>query len=745
MKKRGRRFLCICLTAALMMTLLVSPAGLAAETGGNIEICFPDGGVCDYDGSPQEPDVTVTKDDAVLAEGTYTVSYRNNTDAGNAAAVVTALDGSWTAEKSFVISPKKLGEGDLSFGDRCVKAYDGTDTAQPKIEASVLGSDRVSVTYTSAAYDDKFAGQNKTVTVRGLSLTGPDSKNYTLPGRLELTGNVGQITAQTLRVTKSAAVQAGGKTLTLVTGARSADFSFNTADLGCSINNGILTSGDTPGKLEIFVQSLDDDVNDDGVPEYYGGSGTIQVTILAAESGTTGGPSSSEPGNQNTSGVMDQPNLVLSGGTSVTYGQSLRFSVSGGAGSGAVTYGVLTLTGDGTIGSDGLFTPTRAGKVRITTQKAGDSQYRPRAADAVEVVIQPAQVTVTVKDKSAVIGDAVPALTPSDYTVSGLVGSDKLATEPTLSYASTPDMTRAGIVSIRASGGVVPNNNYAPDIAYRSGILTISALPRYEVQVTKPANGALTVDQTSAEPGTRVTIQVKAHEGYELKRLKVTGEGGKTVRVTETGEGRYTFTMPEYPVTVSADFVEIQPVLTVPFTDVKEGDWYYESVAYVYQQGLMTGTSDTAFSPNLTTTRGMIVTILYRMEGSPEAPGWVPFADVAQGKYYADPVAWAAWNGIVNGKSSTSFAPEEPITREQLAAILYRCAQFKGYDVSAQGDLSQFTDQTMIRAYALDAMSWANAEGLITGKGKGILDPRGPATRAQVAAILQRFCEGHGL
>ena len=197
--------------------------------------------------------------------------------------------------------------------------------------------------------------------------------------------------------------------------------------------------------------------------------------------------------------------------------------------------------------------------------------------------------------------------------------------------------------------------------------------------------------------------------------------------------------------TVSAVFAEIQPVLILPFTDVKEGDWYYESVAYVFQQGLMTGTSDTAFSPNLTTTRGMIVTILYRMEGSPEAPGWAPFADVPQGKYYAHPVAWAAWNGIVNGKTATTFAPEEHITREQLAAILYRYAKFKGYDVSAQGDLSQFTDRGKIRAYALEAMSWANAEGMITGKGKGILDPGGPATRAQVAAILQRFCQGNGL
>ena len=742
MEKRSRRFVCVCLTAGLLMTLL-SPGSLAAA---DVQVQFAGGGVVEYNGLPQEPDVTVTRDGVVLGEETYTVAYEDNTNAGTAWAVVQARDESWTAKTPFEIRPKKLGEGDVFFDGPCVKTYDRTKTAQPDIKAVGLGGDQVNVAYTSAAYNDQYAGISKTVTVRGLSLTGPKSGNYILADGLELTGNVGQITAQTLQVPQSATVQAGGETLTLVTGARSADYSFNTADLGCSIDNGILTSGDTPGKLEIFVQSWDDDVNNDGIPEYYRGSGTIQVTILAAEHGTAENPdSSSEEGSQSTVELMDQPNLILSGGTSVTYGQSLRFSVSGGGGSGTVTYGVLPLTGDGTIDSSGLFTPTKAGKVRITAQKAGDSQYRARTADAVEVVIQPAQVTVTVGNKSALIGESIPVLTSSDYTVSGLVGRDRLAKEPTLSYASTPDMTRAGIISIRASGGVVPNSNYAPDILYRSGILTISALPVYEIRVKTPANGTLTVDRSSAEPGTRVTVQGKANQGYELKELKVTGEGGQTIRLTETGEGRYLFTMPECPVTVSAVFAEIQPVLTLPFADVKEGDWYYECVAYVFQQGLMTGTSDTAFSPNLTTTRGMIVTILYRMEGSPEPPGWAPFADVPQGKYYAHPVAWAAWNGIVNGKTATTFAPEEPITREQLAAILYRYAKFKGYDVSAQGDLSQFTDRGRIRAYALEAMSWANAEGLITGKGKGILDPGGPATRAQVAAILQRFCQGNGL
>ena len=133
------------------------------------------------------------------------------------------------------------------------------------------------------------------------------------------------------------------------------------------------------------------------------------------------------------------------------------------------------------------------------------------------------------------------------------------------------------------------------------------------------------------------------------------------------------------------------------------------------------------------------MTILYRMEGSPASAAWSPFADVTADAYYAAPVAWAAWNGIVNGVSSTKFAPNQWITREQMAAILYRYAQYKHWDVSQRGNLYQFSDRSQCHSYALEPLSWANAAGLIQGKGKDILDPRGLASRAQVAAILQRF------
>ncbi|MDO4517312.1 MAG: S-layer homology domain-containing protein [Bacillota bacterium] len=740
MKRPGHRFLAVCLTAALLAALL-SPAGLAAA---EVEIQFDGGGILVYNGAPQEPSVTVTRNGETVPAERYSVTYQDNIDAGTAKAVVTGRDGSQWGEKSFVIQPRALGIGDLSFS-LCVKTYDRGIEAQPKVRVSTLGDDMVGIDYQRAVYDNRFAGVGKTVTVSGLSLTGRDKGNYTLPAGLTLTGS-GQIIPRTLSVTPTATVQAGGNRLdlgSLVTGGQTVYFTLETDSLGSELINGVLISGNTPGPLTIQATSEDDDVNQDGVPEYQGGTGTIRVTILGTVGGTTDTKDPSEEGEQTALGLLDQPNLVLSGGSSVTYGQSLRFSVTGGGGSGGVTYGVLPLTGNGTIDSGGLFTPTKAGKVRITAQKAGDSQYRPRSADGVEVVIQPAQVTVTVGNKTALVGDPVPALTASDYAVSGLVGGDVLAVKPTLAYAATPDMTRAGIITIRAFGGVVPNSNYQPDIVYQSGLLTVSAQPLYEIRVKTAEHGTLTVDRTTAEPGTRVTVQGTAAEGYRLNGLKVTGEGGQTIRVTETGEGCYQFTMPDCPVTVSADFTAVKPV--IPFTDVQEGAWYYDGVAWVYEKGLMTGTSDRSFSPNLTTNRAMIVTVLYRMEGSPEAPAWSPFGDVVPGKYYTAPVAWAAWNGIVNGKTAASFAPEEAITREQLAAILFRFAKFKGYDVSARGDLGQFTDQSSIRAYAREAMAWANGEGLITGTGGGRLDPGGPATRAQVAAILQRFCQGKGL
>lgn len=180
--------------------------------------------------------------------------------------------------------------------------------------------------------------------------------------------------------------------------------------------------------------------------------------------------------------------------------------------------------------------------------------------------------------------------------------------------------------------------------------------------------------------------------------------------------------------------------VVLPFGDTPESEWYYAAVRYVYANGMMSGTTADAFFPGGTTTRGMIVTILHRLEGSPAAAE-AAFPDVDQSLYYAAPIAWASAQGLVNGYDTGGFGPEDPITRQQLAAILYRYAVSKGYDTSARGSLTGFRDAGTVNDYAVEPIRWAVGAGLISGMDDGTISPTGRATRAQVATILMRFCE----
>ena len=182
-----------------------------------------------------------------------------------------------------------------------------------------------------------------------------------------------------------------------------------------------------------------------------------------------------------------------------------------------------------------------------------------------------------------------------------------------------------------------------------------------------------------------------------------------------------------------------------PFTDVSEKDWFYGDVMFVYENGLMLGTSKTLFSPHGTATRGMMATILWRMEGSPAPKGKNSFTDVEAGKWYADAITWTAENGIFAGYGKDKFGPGDPITREQLAAIFYRYADYKGYDLTVKGDLDKFKDADKITDYAKTAMQWAVGSSLVKGKSGNLLDPQGTATRAEIAAMLHRFIEKYEL
>lgn len=186
------------------------------------------------------------------------------------------------------------------------------------------------------------------------------------------------------------------------------------------------------------------------------------------------------------------------------------------------------------------------------------------------------------------------------------------------------------------------------------------------------------------------------------------------------------------------------PSVKNPFTDVKPGDWFYDDVMFVYEKKLMMGTSSTLFSPNEAATRAMLATILWRMEGSPAPKSSAGYSDVPTGQWYSDAIAWATEKGIFEGYGNGTFGPNDPITREQLAAIFYRYASHKGYDTSAVGSLEQFSDKDKASSWALDALKWAIGSGLMNGKGD-TLDPTGTATRAEIAAMLHRFVDKYGL
>ena len=257
--------------------------------------------------------------------------------------------------------------------------------------------------------------------------------------------------------------------------------------------------------------------------------------------------------------------------------------------------------------------------------------------------------------------------------------------------------------------------------------------------------GEVSVSPSRAEEGDTVTIRITTESGFALQEITVTDEDGTELTLEREDDNTYTFTMPASDIDISAVFratddSEDTGAVTLPFTDVTEDSWYNDAVAYVYGHGLMTGTDSRTFSPDTVTTRGMIVTMLYRLENEPEVSG-SSFADVAAGSWYANAVTWAEQNDIVNGYDDDTFAPNDTITREQLGTIFYRYASYKGYDVSESADLGNFSDDSAVSSYAQTALSWANAAGLINGMGDGTLSPKGSATRAQAAAIIMRFCE----
>lgn len=315
--------------------------------------------------------------------------------------------------------------------------------------------------------------------------------------------------------------------------------------------------------------------------------------------------------------------------------------------------------------------------------------------------------------------------TGTAFTVTGLSGVKLLGSDSGELEGGAGDGT--GGQTGGGSGGTADENQWA-------------------IQVDRPTGGTLTASRSQAASGRTITLTALPDEGYVLQEVTAVTSAGKSLSLSKQKDGTYTFPMPADRVTVSAAFTpksqtEGEGEAPLPFVDVASDAWYAQAVAYVYRQDLMSGTAQDRFSPDLTTNRAMLVTILYRLAGSPAVDGGSAFTDVAGGDWFASGVAWASANGIVTGYGDGRFGPNDPITREQMAAILYRYAGFAGQSTTGQADLSGYTDAGRVSPYAAEAMGWAVDRGLITGVSADTLSPGGSATRAQVATILMRFCE----
>ena len=265
----------------------------------------------------------------------------------------------------------------------------------------------------------------------------------------------------------------------------------------------------------------------------------------------------------------------------------------------------------------------------------------------------------------------------------------------------------------------------------------------YSVSLTPEEEGhaLLTANKKEAKEGDPVMITATASSGYKLQGIKVTDEKEEVIKTKGSG-GIYEFTMPASNVTVTPVVSEIQVIepKEFPFTDVAEDKWSRNAVEFVFNRQLFNGTSETLFSPELTMTRGMLVTVLYRLDGSPDISGDLPFKDVAPGAYYANPVLWASDKGIVKGIDEETFDPEAMISREQMVTIMYRYTEFKGYSTEIKGTLQDYSDDNrLISSYALTPFKWAVTRGIITGVSPTSLAPQGSATREQVAAVMMRF------
>ena len=595
-------------------------------------------------------------------------------------------------KSSLTIQPKTL---TASFGGTLTKTYSGNADAPEgiKIELDgVVSGENVSASSESISYDDGNVGIGKTITASDIKLNGDDAGNYTLGTNTTITTDAGVIIAAEITgsVTISGTPTVGETLKATYSGGNATEISYqwyrgNEAISGATETSYTLTADDAGKSVSVCVTASGN---------YSGSVESTPVTVNKTEQ------SAPETG---AGYKIDYAAETIS----AENGYELAATKDANVGSAALTV---------TPGTDVYIRLAETATAYASDWTLVDVPARPAA---------PANVSGGTEQISGVDSSM-------EYRAVGSTSWTR-CTGTNISNLSDGDYE----VRIAAT-----NNSFASE-AVQVHVSPYTGRFSYEISTSVGDNGTISVDRYATE-GERVTITVSPDDAYKLDDLSVTAHG-KDVELTANGDGTFSFTMPSADVKIFSTFAA-DPDWTEPeepatdvsdiFIDVAPNAWYKDAVQYAYDNGLMTGTSDTEFAPEATTTRAMIVSILARLENvtSAEAAG---FADVSADDWYATAVNWAASAGVVSGTGDGNFSPNAAITREQLAAMLMNYSAWKGEDVSARANLSTYSDQPS--TWAEETMSWAVAEGLINGVTADQLQPQGNATRAQVAAILQRF------
>ena len=656
-----------------------------------------------YTGAEIKPTVTVKDGSAVILESEYTVEYSGNTNAGTA--TVTIYD---VAGGNYIVSGHTTFEI-VKAASSCTApaantlTYNGTAQTLLTPGTATGGEMRYSLTENGAYSAAIPTGKNAGGYTVYYKVAGDANHNDTVPQSVEVT--IGKAAVTVTAESKSSRV---GKELQPLTFTYAPELFVEDA-----FNGALATTADK------------DTVKDYPITQ---GSLTLgdnyQITFIA--------------GTYSVLAKLPQASFRFAeSAVEKTYGDGdFALAATGEAENSAVTYSSSDET-IATVDAAGTVQIRKAGTVTITAVASETAEHL-EGRVSYTLTVARKSVIITVLDKRAYTDSAAPDLSApvlgTDYTVEGLLGSDTLRTGPTLTYdPAVPDMRKAGTAAKIVASDADAGENY--QFTYVSGTLTLISRANPvgpsepSVNPGEPDNGSVTVSPKHPAKGSTVIITVEPDEGYALDEITVTDKDGNALKLTDKGDGKYSFTMPSGKVDIDATFKKLAE--TSPFADVSTDAYYYEAVKWAAENNITGGIGNGLFGPELTCSRGQIVTFLWRAAGSPEPTVLSTFTDVASDAYYAKAVAWAVENGVTNGTSATTFSPDDPCTRGQAVTFLWHALG------QLTGDKASFSD-VPADSYFAQAVAWAAANGVTTGVGNNLFAPGGDCTRAQIVTFLWR-------